>query len=66
MRWKSFKSIPSDREVLIAYGTVKDGPLGHAIVRQLGHKWFSRDDNAYPHMDWIIIGWMDLPPFPKV
>jgi len=66
--WQPFETIPSDREVLIAYGNVKDGPRGYDIVDRLGSKWVSKYGNRYPNvfMDWVIIGWMDLPSFPEV
>lgn len=73
LEWQPFETIPSDREVLIAYSKANGGPIGHDIVSQLGRKWFgskwfSRDGREYPNifMDWIIIGWMDIPPFPEV
>lgn len=68
LEWQPFDTIPSDREVLIAYGKVNGGPCGYDIVGQLGGKWVNRYGNRYPNvfMDWIIIGWMDLPSFPEV
>ena len=66
--WQPFETIPSDREVLIAYSKANGGPIGHDIVSQLGSKWFGRNGRGYPNifMDWIIIGWIDIPPFPEV
>jgi len=70
MKWKPITTIPKNREILILWGNITDGPEGYDIVKYLKSNedgddiWESTNENIYPNEDNVILAWMDLPEFP--
>jgi len=65
--WQTFETAPKDREVLVAWGSVASGPMGHDIMKHLrGDTWESTlSGDRLPAGGYSLIAWMPLPALPN-